>query len=223
MLGYASENSSTWFRPSAATRLNARVRWEEAEWRPFRPEEAARRFAGLDVPWAVAAGWAIDLFVGRERREHEDLEVAIPADAVDAVRARLPELDFWVPVGGGTLVPLDEADLDDTHQTWALDTAAQEWRIDLFREPSADGRWVCRRDESIRLAYDELIERTAEGIPYVRPEVVLLFKAKEARPKDETDLAAALPLLDASRKRLLAEWLELVHPGHFWLDDLRRV
>ena len=197
------------------------MRWDAAEWRPFRPDEAARRLAGLDVPWAVAAGWAIDLFVGRERREHEDLEVAIPAHAFGACAARLDDLDFWVPNGSGTLVALAEADLAETHQTWALDADANEWRIDFFREPSRNGEWVCRRDESIRLPYDELIERTADGIPYVRPEVVLLFKAKQARPKDESDLAAVLPLLDASRRRLLAGWLEVVHPGHFWLGDLR--
>jgi hypothetical protein len=197
------------------------VRWDAAEWRPFRPEEAARRFAGLDVPWAVAAGWAIDLFLGRERREHEDLEVAIPADSLSAVAGRLTDLELWVPPGGGgTLIPLADADLAETHQTWALDVAANEWRIDLFREPSDDGEWVCRRDARIRLPYDELIEHTGDGIPYVRPEVVLLFKAKQARPKDESDLAAVLPLLDGSRKRLLASWIGLVHPGHFWLPDL---
>jgi len=136
------------------------------------------------------------------------------------VTERFDDLEFWAPVGGGTLVPLAEADLDATHQTWGLDRSANEWRIDVFREPSQNGEWVCRRDARIRLPYDELIERTADGIPHVRPEVVLLFKAKQARPKDESDLAAVLPLLDASRKRQLAEWLELVHPGHFWLPDL---
>lgn len=196
------------------------MRWDAAEWRPFRPAEAARRLDAVEAPWAVAAGWAIDLFVGRERREHEDLEVAIPAGAFQAVAERLGDLDFWVPAGGGTLVPLAAADLDESHQTWALDAAANEWRIDVFREPSEDGEWVCRRDGRIRLPYDELIEHSAEGIPYVRPEVVLLFKAKQARPKDESDLAAVLPLLDPGRRRLLADWLELVHPEHFWLSDL---
>lgn len=73
---------------------------------------------------------------------------------------------------------------------------------------------------SIRLPYDELIEHTADGIPYERPEVTLLFKAKHARPKDESDLAAVLPRLSAERRQLAAAWIALVHPGHFWLPDL---
>ena len=83
-----------------------------------------------------------------------------------------------------------------------------------------DDTWIARRDETIRLPYDEVIEHTPDGIPYERPEIVLLFKAKHSRAKDEADLAAVLPRLSAERRRLLATWIERVHPGHFWLPDL---
>ena len=111
--------------------------------------------------------------------------------------------------------------METIHQTWGLDRAASRWRVDVFREPFDDDGWVARRDESIRLPYTELIEHTPDGIPYERPEVVLLFKAKHARAKDEADLAAVLPHLSAERRALLADWIERAHPGHFWLDDVR--
>jgi hypothetical protein len=173
------------------------------------------------VPWYVAAGWAIDLFLGKQRREHEDLELGVPATQFDRVAAALGQLDFHV-VGQGRVEPLAEADelMQTAHQTWGLDRSANVWRVDLFREPSTGGEWVSRRAASIHLPYAELIEHTADGIPYARPEVVLLFKAKAARPKDESDLAAVLPYLSSARRRLLAEWISLVHPGHFWLPDL---
>ena len=194
---------------------------DDAEWDAWRPEDAAARLVEIDVPWYVAAGWAIDLFLGKQRREHDDLELGVPADRFDEVAAALGELDFHV-VTRGRAEPLAEAGelMETVHQTWGLDRSANVWRVDLFREPSAGGEWVCRRDEAIRLPYDELIEHTAGGIPYARPEVVLVFKAKDARPKDESDLAAVLPRLDSERRRLLAGWISLVHPGHFWLPDL---
>ena len=37
------------------------------------------------------------------------------------------------------------------------------------------------------------LDRTDDGIPYVIPEVVLLFKAKARRAKDEADFQHALP------------------------------
>ena len=61
---------------------------------------SARRLEGIDVPWRVSAGWAIDLFLGGERREHEDLELAVPADRFDEVAPALAELDFHVVTRG---------------------------------------------------------------------------------------------------------------------------
>jgi hypothetical protein len=191
------------------------------EWDAWRPEDVARALAGVEAPWYVAAGWSVDLFLGGERREHEDLEIAVPATRFGEVAEALVELEPFV-VGQGQATPLAEASelLDTYHQTWMLDRAAGRWRVDVFREPSDGDTWICRRDEAIRLPYDELIERTAAGVPYVRPEIALLFKAKHAREKDDGDLAAVLPGLTSERRRLLAELLERVHPGHRWLGDL---
>ena len=194
---------------------------DDAQWDAWTPADVARRLSGVDVPWYVAAGWALDLFLGEQRREHEDLEIGVPADRFGEIAAALGDLEFHV-VGPGFAEPVEQASelLETTHQTWGLDRVAKVWRLDVFREPTDGERWVCRRDDSIRLPYDELIEHSAGGIPYARPEVVLLFKARSARPKDESDLAAVLPRLDADRRQLLAGWIEQVHPGHFWLPDL---
>jgi hypothetical protein len=52
------------------------------------------------------------------------------------------------------------------------------------------------------------------------PELVLLFKAKATRPKDQADFDGVLPLLGQARRDVLSGWLELVHPGHPWLEEL---
>jgi Aminoglycoside-2''-adenylyltransferase len=194
---------------------------DDAEWDGWTPAEAARRLRGVDVPWRVSAGWAIDLFLGGPRRQHEDLEIAVPADRFGEVAAALSELAFHVVTRGvAESVETGTELMKTVHQTWGLDRPANVWRIDVFREPHDGDEWLSRRDESIRLPYDELIEHTPDGIPYERPEVVLLFKAKHSRVKDEADLAAVLPRLGPQRRRLLASWIEQVHPGHFWLPDL---
>ncbi|MGH3656156.1 MAG: hypothetical protein ACRDUA_05810 [Micromonosporaceae bacterium] len=70
------------------------------------------------------------------------------------------------------------------------------------------------------MPYGELIRRTDDGIPYLRPEVALLFKAKWTRPKDEADLDGVLPLLDATARSWLAGALDAVHRGHPWRTRL---
>jgi len=205
------------------------------DWDAWHPGEVARRLDGVDVPWYVAAGWALELFLGEQRREHEDLEIGVPAKRFGEVVAALDGLEFHTvspdpakaPRADGrgctlaTPIGLAGALLESSHQTWALDRAAGAWRLDVFREPSQGDTWISRRHERIRMSYERLIERTLDGIPYARPEVVLLFKAKHAdRPKDEADFAAVAPLLEPGRRRWLADALELVHPGHRWLAAL---
>jgi hypothetical protein len=34
------------------------------KWDAWRPDEVAKVLAGVEAPWYVAAGWAIDLFLG---------------------------------------------------------------------------------------------------------------------------------------------------------------
>ncbi|MFI6347581.1 nucleotidyltransferase domain-containing protein [Streptomyces sp. NPDC050560] len=194
----------------------ADARWADA----WRPEQAAERLDGVGVPWCVAAGWALDLFRGEQSRPHGDLEIAVPAAAFPRVRDRFPEYAFDA-VGSGRLwaAPTAEA-LEATHQTWLRDPATGQFLLDVFREPHEGDMWICRRDERLRLPYDAIIERTVDGIPYLIPELVLLFKAKWTRPKDLTDFHGVLPLLDRTRQDRLSEWLERAHPGHPWLAEL---
>jgi RimJ/RimL family protein N-acetyltransferase len=194
-----------------------------SKWEPWRPEQVAGRLEGVDAPWYVAAGWAIDLFLGGDHREHEDLEIAVPNDRLHEIVAAFPELELCVITGLQEATPLDDARdrLDDTHQTWARERATGLWRFDVFREPSDCDTWLCRRDETIRLPYDQVIEHTDEGIPYCRPEIALLFKAKHAhRDRDQEDFEAAVPRMELERRRWLADALERVYPGHPWLDRL---
>jgi len=59
-------------------------------WNAWRPKQLASRLRALEAPWAVAAGWAIDLFAGRESRAHDDLEIVVARASFGAVRAALP-------------------------------------------------------------------------------------------------------------------------------------
>ncbi|MFC7862600.1 nucleotidyltransferase domain-containing protein [Streptomyces murinus] len=192
------------------------ARWADA----WRPEQVAERLNGVNVPWCVAAGWALDLFRGEQTRDHGDLELAVPAAGFAEIRDRFPEYAFDAVGSGKIWADAGAEELAATHQTWLRDPVSGQFLLDVFREPHDGGTWICRRDQSLRLPYDTIIERTADGIPYLIPELVLLFKAKAIRPKDQADFEGILPLLSQARRDALGGWLARVHPGHDWTAEL---
>lgn len=192
-------------------------------WDAWRPDEVARLLRGVAVPWWVAGGWALDLWRGEQTRPHADLEICVPRALWRAVRDRLEGHDLWYADGTGGLRRLDpEAAVPDAHrQVWVRDRAAAVWRLDVMLDPATRDTWICHRDARLTRPLTDAVAFTPDGIPYHAPELVLLLKAKHARPKDEADFAAALPLLDAAGRAWLDGALELLHPGHAWLDRVR--
>lgn len=184
------------------------------------PSEAAEKLAGLEVPWCVVGGWAIDLFLGRQTRPHGDLEIAVVRADLPAVRAQLGGYRFHA-VGDGEVRALaaHEPPPDETHQAWVLDEAAQLWRMDVMQEPGDHATWAFRRDPHITAPREQMIAQS-DGVPYLRPEGALLYKAKAARPKDEADFALCAPRLPATGRVWLAEMIEQLHPGHDWVGRL---
>jgi hypothetical protein len=155
-------------------------------------------------------GWSGFYPRSRNMRRMETREMLPP---------RFPEFDFWVPQGERKLARMSiETLAGESHQTWAYERAAQVWRFDVFREPHDGDTWICRRDTSIRRPYPEVFELSVDGIPYLRPEICLLFKAKAVRDKDRADFEAALPRMSPAQRAWLHTALERVHPGNDWIS-----
>ncbi|HEV3213894.1 MAG TPA: hypothetical protein VGZ03_10920 [Acidimicrobiales bacterium] len=193
-------------------------------WQPWTPREVAERLAGVGTRWYVVAGWALDLFRGAKTREHEDIEIGVPAAGFAEVRVALADYECDVvgsnDDGVGRRWPLDSAAFGEHFQSWFREPSTGVYHLDVFRDPHDGDTWWCRRDMSIRRPYDEVVRTSVDGIPYLAPEIALLFKAKAARAKDEADLEGVLPLLSAPQRDWLRSSLDRVHPGHPWLVRL---
>jgi hypothetical protein len=83
-----------------------------------------------------------------------------------------------------------------------------------------DEHWLFRRDARLFRPLTTIGLRTADSIPYLAPEIQLLYKAKKSRPKDEADFASTLPYLNRESRQWLAQALTIVHPNHPWLVPL---
>ncbi|MGO3742549.1 nucleotidyltransferase domain-containing protein [Kerstersia sp.] len=187
-------------------------------WQCWRPEELARRLHGQALPWCVVGGWALDLWHGRQTREHEDLEFTVLREDLAACRHALAGLSFYA-AGDGRVAALraDEAPSEDIFQVWCLETAAGCWRADMMVEPGTPAVWAYKREPALTRPRQEMVGLSASGIPFLLPAGVLLFKAKYRRPKDEQDFELALPTLPATERAWLRQALMRLHPGHEWI------
>ncbi|HEX6749693.1 MAG TPA: hypothetical protein VF092_20545 [Longimicrobium sp.] len=181
------------------------------------PAAVAEVMRGFPAPWAVAGGWAMDLFLGHQIREHADVDVAVFRADQAAIRDHLRGWELRKVVGGGMLPWRDgewlALPIHEVHATRDGDPRALEL---LLNERDGD-RWLFRRDPRISLPLSRAILRAADGIPFFAPEIVLLYKSKQPREHDERDFAAVLAAMDAEQRAWLRDALEITQPGHPWL------
>ena len=97
---------------------------------------------------------------------------------------------------------------------WCRRTSDGPWQLDVTIGEGDDEGWMYRRDPRIRFPWAEAVLRTANGIPYLAPDLQLLFKAKNPRAKDDLDAQVVIPELDQMRRDRLRWMLPSSHPWH---------
>lgn len=176
----------------------------------------------LDVPWAVAGGWALDLALGRVTRAHADVDVAVFRDDQGALRSALPGWDFAAIVGGAAAAWERGARLElPVHEVHASSPAgAPPLALEFLLNERDGADWVYRRDAAVRLPLARAVRPGPGRVRVLAPEVVLLYKSKAPRMADEADFLAARPLLDAAARAWLRDALLRARPDHPWAAAL---
>jgi len=191
---------------------------ELGPWDHLHPVAVAGLLDGCPISWWIAGGYAIDAFVGRtDRREHDDIDVGILARDQGILQSHLAGWDLRCADPPGALRPWRTGEIleEPIHDVWARERANQPWRLDVLLNSGGADVWIYRRDARIRRDLSELVW-WSDGIPYLAPEVQLLFKSKAVRPKDEHDFRDCLPLLGERQRAWLRQTLELVDAAHPW-------
>ncbi len=200
---------------------------EPHRWRPLTCEQVAALLDGATFPWWICGGHAIDLLLGRTTRAHGDVDVGVLRGDQPALFERLTRFEVHLAKDGqlrelssdergrGTLDP-------DHHGLWCRPRGESDWALEILLNDGDREEWIFRRHPALRRPLSEVIHHSEDGIPYLAPELQLLFKAKARRQRDEQDFSVALPVLDATQRDWLRGALHRAYPDHAWLDRLGR-
>ncbi len=190
----------------------------------YSPESARELLEPVASPWWVAGGSAIDLFLQRVTRDHEDLDLAILRRDEGTFRRLLQDWQLWPSLGEGRL---DPAPLQagspvppDRDAVWCRRTPESRWAFELLISGTDGDEWIFKRNAAIRVPIARLGLTTAGGVPFLRPEVVLLFKAKGMRARDRADFDQVVGHLNSEVRQWLRGALLATHPGHEWIERL---
>jgi Aminoglycoside-2''-adenylyltransferase len=201
----------------------------------------------LGVSWLLSGGWAVDAWLGRQTREHSDVDITV---FHDDQRAVFEHLSDWA------LVAHDPSVADDTTEQWngrhldlpahihvpttdsSLSTSPARTHSAYEFEFLLNGReghsWVLNPQAAITVALDASTRLSAWGVPTAPPEVVIFFKAgahltaaeianssaAPRRPRDEQDFLALRPALTDASRAWLHQSIAAARPQHPWLSYL---
>ena len=196
----------------------------EPRFEPLTVAETAELLRDVSFPWWICGGWSIDLFLGRQTREHADVEVGVLRRDQCALFAALEHFEIHL-ARDGRLTELTAGQRSSgltrpDHGFWCRPRGRAAWVLEILLNEGEGGDWIFRREATIRQPLDVVVRETEDGVPYLAPEVQLLFKAKALRPRDQQDFESSLPELSAGARTWLADALNRVHPGHPWLPHL---
>ena len=110
---------------------------------------------GAGIAYWITGGWGIDALVGRQTRDHVDLDISIPATSLDSVLALFDSMGFrtltdWLPtriaLGDDTGREVDvhplRFELDGAAWLPGLDGNRFEYPHDSFTTGTVDGHTV---------------------------------------------------------------------------------
>lgn len=178
--------------------------------------------SGFAHPWSLCGGWAVDAWLGRKTRHHDDADVSVLDEHQRSVFAHLSD---WRLVGHGP-----DDDHDDEWDGTPLEgeghihaRASDGFELEVLLAEHSEDEWVLRREPRVTFPLARSARASVWGVPTVVPEILLFFKATayfrdgrlaERRERDEQDFRLLLPALSDDARSWLRRSISLVAPDH---------
>jgi hypothetical protein len=190
-------------------------------WDPISIDDVVSRFATFDVDWWVAGGQAIDLFLGWETRAQDDLDLEMFRSDRDALFDIFSGWDLYtVSEGAFSKWERGAQIAPPVFGIWGRPTPHDSWAVEIMLADGGVDTWRFRRDNKISLPRSLLTATTPTGIRYCTPEVQLLYKSKQNRPKDDIDMVRCLHRMTGAQRTWLVEAIRRGDPTHPWIGLL---
>ena len=195
--------------------------------------------------WAVCGGFALDLFLDRNIRTHGDMDICVLEENRETMKAYVLNKGWRVYEfrGQGKVRPLEHGIDSDTgrnlmcvndgcdlvkfypceeagmlyHQFFH--TGMKQFHyLELLFNSVCDGYLILNRKSGLRRELSKAF-LLRNGIPYLAPEIALLYKASDFQnPAYQLDFKETFPYLNDEQRDWFLSGMKLLFPdGHTWI------
>ena len=171
---------------------------DDKNWHALKSEEVFEILRNFQYPWWIAGGIALDLFLGKKTREHLDIDVLILRKHQLILQEYLRDW-FLYKTNQPGLKPWekDEYLKIGVNSIWCKKKRNGPWKMEIMLMDSEDDQWFYRREPKIWGMIERMGTMTENGLPYLLPEIQLLYKSvKNRRSKDNDDFFNVFPKLN---------------------------
>lgn len=180
------------------------MRTDFNNWQLLSIESLKQIMQDADYDWYLAGGIALDEFLGRKTRDHEDTDILVNFNYLERI------LDFFknykvYTARNGSLSLSALNNIKSTDSLWIANDENESFIIQILFFEEEAGHWVYKRDNTIRKRIEE-IYFVKSDMKIIQPEIQLLYKmdSSDVREKDLYDYQNVFPVLEERQK----EWLD---------------
>lgn len=161
-----------------------------------------------DFDWYLAGGIALDEFLGRKTRNHEDIDILVNFKYLERI------LDFFknykvYTARNGSLSLSSFNEINSTDSLWIAKDDEESFIIQILFFEEEAGHWVYKRENDIWKRIED-IYFVKNDMKIIQPEIQLLYKmnSSNVRDKDLYDYHNVYPVLEERQRAWLNQYVK---------------
>ena len=162
-------------------------------------------------PWFIVGDWAIELFRDKETRIHDDIEIGIYREQQMQLFRYLGKYEKYYIDNRSRIGKYEKKEWEKEFLRLPIRELCIEYEgseIKILLNEKDDVDWIYGRNNKIKHERSNVIRFTNNRIPYLCPEIALLYKTEELRNEDKDGISKALGKMNEYEKKWFIDSIE---------------
>ncbi|MCG7419678.1 hypothetical protein MHJ97_04430 [Macrococcus epidermidis] len=185
------------------------MRTDFNNWQLLSIESLKQIMHDADFDWYLAGGIALDEFLGRKTRNHEDIDILVNFKYLERILDFFKNYKVYTARNGSLSLSLFN-EVHSTDSLWIAKDDEESFIIQILFFEEEAGHWIYKRNAAVRKKIEN-IYFVKNDMKIIQPEIQLLYKmnSSNVREKDLDDYHNIYPVLEEKQRAWLDQYVKL--------------